>query len=226
MTTMLAERIWPACLSALQLDRLLAGELSASEAREVETHLAACARCSEAAASLRAGRNEPLPPLKVVPLRRPLWPRIAAATAALAAAASLLLVLRPSGERIKGSGFALEMYIQHGSEVRRAGPGETVAPGDALRFAVIAPVESYVAVLSLDPEGRSSIYFPLGPRAERIPAGADVPLPLSTRLDATIGKERIVALFCRSPIDLEPVRAHSDRVPDGCQVVRWEFVKR
>jgi len=34
-----------------------------------------------------------------------------------------------------------------------------------------------------------------------------MPLPLGTRLDHTLGKERIVGVFCYSPpIELEPLR--------------------
>ena len=231
MSTSPAQRFWPACLSALQLDRFRMGELSGPAAEEVRTHVAGCARCAEAIQELSAAVE--LPPLRVVPIprQRPLWQRAAAAGLGVAAAASLLLVLRPAGGvRIKGSAPALAMYVQHGGEVRRAGPGETVAPGDALRFAVTTPLAAYVAVLSVDPRGRASIYFPLGARAELLPAGQEAPLPIGTRLDATVGEERIVGLFCSAPVELEPVRAALEggraTIPDGCQVTRWSFVKR
>ncbi len=208
------------------------GELSGAAEEEVRAHLAGCARCSDALRELSA--EEALPAMRVVPLqprRERSWRRAAAAGAGLAAAASLLLVLRPSpAERSKGSAPELSMYVQHGGEVRRAGPGEIVAAGDSVRFAFTTHVAAYVAVLSLDPQGHGSIYFPLGARAQELPAGRDVPLPLGTRLDATVGEERIVGLFCSSPVDLEPVRAalESGRntIPDGCQVTRWSFVKR
>jgi hypothetical protein len=232
MTTRTAERPWPACLSAFHLDRFSMGELNDVEAERVRAHLAGCARCSEALDGMRAARDEELPPLRVVPLaaRRRLWPRAAAAGLGLAAAASVALSLRPTGDRVKGSPFVLGMYVEHGGEVRRAVEGERVAPGDAVRFAVTTPVKSWVAVLSLDPQGHGSVYFPLGARAEPVQPGADVPLPLSTRLDATVGEERVVALFCSSPVELEPLRVQLERggalVPDGCQVTRWSFVKR
>lgn len=232
MSTRLADRVWPACLSALHLDRFLAGELDEVGARRVRQHLEECSRCAGAVEEMQAARGERLPPLRLVPLARPArnWPRAAAAVAGLAAAASVLLLIRGPGERAKGAGFALGMYVEHAGEVRRAGPGETVAPGDAVRFAVTAPAKAYVAVLSLDPEGRGSVYFPLGARAEAVGPGAEVALPLGTRLDATLGEERIVGLFCSSPVELEPLRVQLERggsfTPDGCQVIRWSFVKR
>lgn len=231
MSTLFAERLWPACFSALHLDRFALGELDPAAANEVRAHLPTCARCSEAVQSLRP--REPLPPLRVVPLRpRSRWIRVVAAGAGVAAAASVLLLLRPSGprQRSKGAGFALGMYVQHGGEVRRAGAGEEVAPGDAVRFVVTVPADGYVAVLSLDAQGRGSIYYPAGPRAAPVSRGSDLALPLGTRLDATVGEERIVGLFCAAPVELEPLRAALERggsaVPEGCQVTRWSFVKR
>src|SRR5262249_59866478 len=114
----------------------------------------------------RGGAAPPGPPA-----RR--GPRAAAVAAGLAAAAALLLFVRPSGERLKGTGFALGMFVEHAEQVRRAGPGVTVAPEDAVRFTVTAPVESYVAVLSLDPAGHTSIYFPLGGGAQAVGHGKD-----------------------------------------------------
>lgn len=232
MKTSLANRTWAACFSALQFDRLLAGELDRPEAERLRGHLAQCARCAAALDDLRRGSEERLPPLRVVPLparsRMPL--RTVAAAVGLAAAASLLLMVRPPGTRLKGSGFTLGMYVDHAGEVRRAAPGDTVAPGDAVRFAVTAPVDAHVAVLSLDPKGHATVYFPAGGRAQLVRAGADVALSLGTRLDETLGEERILGLFCSSAVELEPLRLRLERgdpaIPDGCQVTRWSFVKR
>ena len=227
-----ADRLWPACLSALHLDRFLAGELDELGARRVHQHVLVCPGCAGALQAMRAARDEPLRLLRVVPLpaRARRVPRVAAAGVALAAAASLLLLVRAPGERLKGPGFSLRMYVEHGGEVRPALPGEVVAPGDAVRFAVTAPAKGYVAVLSLDPRGRGSVYFPLGARAEAVEAAGEVALPLGTRLDASVGEERIVGLFCSSPVELEPLRIQLERggalTPEGCQVTRWSFVKR
>jgi len=232
MSTRVADRLWPACCSALHLDRFLAGELDELGARRIQQHVLACSGCAGALQAMRAVRNEPLPPLRVVPLspRARRWPRAAAAGVAFAAAASLLLLVQAPGERVKGPGLSLRMYVEHGGEVRPALPGEVVAPGDAVRFAVTTPAKTYVAVLSLDPAGRGSVYFPLGARAQAVEPGTEVALPLGTRLDATVGEERIMGLFCSSPVELEPLRIQLERggplAPEGCQVTRWSFVKR
>ena len=246
----LAVRFHDACLSALQLDRVALGE-------EESAHVRGCALCTREIAARRTAQAEALPPLRAVedaagslraakavgtwpgaaeavaaprrgrPARRWAW---ATAAGGLAAAASLLLVARPT-ERTKGAPFSLGMYVQHGADVRRAAPGEAVAPGDALRFAVTAPQGGFLAVLSLDAGGAASVYFPQGPRAARIdPGAAELALPLSTRLDATLGDERILGLLCDAPVELEPLRVLLQRgaldLPAGCQVTRWSFVKR
>jgi hypothetical protein len=231
--------LWPACLSAFQLDRWMMGELPPPDAETVREHLAGCPTCTEAVAGMRTVREEiralPLPSIPgMAPSARPRAPRLVLGGLALALAASLVVALRPDApiERLKGAGVALGMYVQHGDEVRRAGPGETVSPGDAVRFSITTPVPSYVAVLSVDPVGRAFIYFPEGGRTVRMPAGPEVPLPLGTRLDETVGEERLVALFCTAPVELEPVRRTLERagdaapLPPGCQGVQWSFVKR
>lgn len=254
MSTSFANAAWPACHSALRLDRWMAGELPAAEAEDLSAHVARCARCREAAASLAEARDRTvLPPLRAarsaaIPRRAPRWlppslPRSlrwSALAVGLAAAAALVIRaprIRPDlhfglgDARLKGSSPALGMYVQHGDVVRRAGPGERVAPGDAVRFAVTLREPAYVAVLTLDPVGKASVYYPAGALAEPVNPGADVALPLATRLDQTVGEERVFGLFCDRPVELEPVRARlgalaSGFVPPGCQVARWSFEKR
>ena len=191
---------------------------------EVRAHVAGCAKCGEAMKGLEP--EETLPPLRVVPLRRRVWPRVVAGLS-LAAAASVLLMVRPSPTRIKGDGGPLlGMYVQHDGQVRRVWPGETVAAGDAVRFAVTTPVPGYVAVLSRDPRGRASVYFP----SAEVAASKDVALPTATRLDGSVGEEEIVGVFCALQLDVEPLRAALEKgslsAPDGCEVTRWSFVKR
>ncbi|MGZ6099479.1 MAG: hypothetical protein ACXWLL_13870 [Myxococcaceae bacterium] len=227
---------WNGCLSALRLDRWMMGELGAEDAETVGAHVSSCATCGAAVAGMRGVREEvralPLPP-RLLP--RPLRRRapLAAAGLGLALAAGLVLMFRGEpAQRTKGTGLALTMFVQHGGEVRRAGPGESVAPGDAVRFAVSTPSPAFVAVLSLDPAGRASVYFPEGPRAAQVPGGAEVPLPLGTRLDATTGEERLLGLFCTRPVELEPIRLALQQaqdaasLPTDCQGLRWSFVKR
>lgn len=238
MITQFANAAWPACLSALQIDLWIAGELRAEEVERIRAHLSGCERCTTASESLRATREgTALPPLREVGAARPRRTArlrgLAAAGAGLALAAGLVLFLRPdeTGDRTKGPGVGLGMWVRHGDAVRRAGPGEVIAAGDAIRFAVTTPAPAWVAVLSLDPAGRASVYFPQGALAARVAPGIDFPLPLATRLDETVGEEHVLGLFCDRPVELEPLRAALEAraeiaSPEGCEVTRWSFVKR
>ena len=176
---------WNACLSALRLDRWMMGELERSDAETVGTHVSACADCSAAVAGMRGVREEVRalpPPLHsgAPPLRRRA-PLAAVAGLGLALAAGLVLVAPrrspPSRRALKGTGLALTMYVQHGGEVRRAAPGESVSPGDAVRFAVSTPSPAYVAVLSLDPAGKARCTSRRVRGRRRCRRGAEVPLP-------------------------------------------------
>src|SRR5258708_20455368 len=59
---------------------------------------------------------------------------------------------------------------------------------------ILFPYTTLFRSLSIDPRGHGSIYFPLGARAQQLPAGRDVPLPIGTRLDATVGDRKSTRL--------------------------------
>jgi Putative zinc-finger len=233
MSALLEDARWQACLSAFRLDRFRLGELSAEECREVETHLGECARCRAAAEVLSSAEAEYR--ASATPLRRP--PRavrrtLAWGTGAAALAAALLLALQPTGVRSKGARVSVGMYVQHGQAVRRALSGETVVPGDSVRFAYSSREPRELAILSVDGAGVATVYFPDGPETVSVPAAEDAALPLATQLDGVLGEERVVALFCERPRALEPVREalQSSRtgLPEvpGCVLATFRFTKR
>ena len=184
-------------------------------------------------------RHEARPRSGAAAAARPPWAkRAAGAAVVLAAAAALLVAVRPASEepaagpeRTKGAQVELVMFVQHGEAVRRALPGEVVAAGDAVRFALTSSGGGFAAVLSLDPRGRASVYYPLAAKAQELQAGREVALPLGTRLDDSVGTERLLGLVCSSAVELEPVRAALETgqgtvVPPGCEGSQWSFVKR
>ncbi|HZH17383.1 MAG TPA: hypothetical protein VE057_23710 [Archangium sp.] len=233
------------CLSDLQLDLLLGRALAAGEEGTVREHLATCTACSARYDVLHADREAfqaAMPPLQLrapEPPRR-LAPRRAAwlGTAVALAASVMLVVLvgRPPREvlevgRTKGSGWS-GFYVRHQDAVREGGPGEVVRPGDALQFTTSLATPRYVAVLSLDGARRVSLYYPAEPTAAFQPAGEDVPLPLSTLLDGTLGPETVYVLACPAPIPLEPLLSALEREPsrppqaEGCEVDVVELDKQ
>ncbi len=243
----------PGCPSDFTLDRLDAGELPSDGGAQLRQHVASCAACqgrAAARAQARAAFHADAPPFAAIcartaaPVapttappprpRRLAWP---AAGSALAALGVVLALASPwsrpepdRGTRIKGA-ERLGFYVLHAGQVRRGIHGEVVQPGDGLRFTVTTPARRYVAVLSLDGSRRASVYFPRGAEAEPVAPGDDVPLPLSTVLDAVPGPETLHGVFCDRPFTVEPLREALERrgtvdpLPPGCDVDAVEIRK-
>lgn len=216
-----------ACVSDLRLDELHAGELPAGDAAAVAAHVAGCEHCRDrerALATDRARFRAAVPPLR---RRRP-W--VAIAGSALAAAAAVAIVVRAPADATRLKGGARLAFVvaraAHPAAMVVGGPGERVRPGDTLSYLVTAAQPSFVAVLSRDPVGRVAPYFPLGDRAQWVPAGRDVQLPIATRLDDSLGPERLAAVFCDRPVALAELTAAVDGAPpEGCTVDRVDLEK-
>jgi hypothetical protein len=214
------------CLSDLWLDRLLAQELEGGGRLAAEHHLARCRSCrarfetlsAESVAFARLNlpfpldRTQPQADGGLPPTSRKRW-RSAAALGALAAGlGTLLLLFRPAerlahlGERTKGAGKPLEYFVLRQGAVLEGRADQPLYPGDAVQFVYAAPDAGFVAIMSVDGVGKASVYYPTGARAAPVQPGRH-PLPQSTVLDGTPGRETIYAFFCRTPVLLEPLRA-------------------
>jgi hypothetical protein len=243
------------CLSDLQLDALALGALDAAQARQAESHLSSCIRCSErrqglaeathvsAEALARSPSLPGSPPTAKAARRstRRVW--VGGAMAAAAAAALLLLVgrlpLLSDGEllsdgdvvRTKGTG-SVGFFVRHAGVVRRGNERERVSPGDALRFVVTSTVPRFVAVLSRDGAGQVSVYHPSGPRAARVEPGVERPLDTSVVLDDVLGEERLYALTCSEPVELAAIREGLRQTstepawPVQCSIERFVLIKQ
>jgi uncharacterized protein YfiM (DUF2279 family) len=216
------------CLSDLALDEWLAGDCSQTARASWEAHVAGCEFCRarreqrehfnrgylERSSNLAALRPRLGPtanagaPNTVHPLRSATYRRaLVYASGAIAAAASVALLLTVSGEngveRTRRKGEArLGFYVKSGDTVREGAAGERVRAGDALRFVVPRGEARYVAVLGRDSRQVTSVYFPQGPLAVRVSEqagemlGAGVALDSSITLDDTPGIERFYGVFC------------------------------
>jgi hypothetical protein len=249
------------CLSDLALDSWLAGEGSASERAAWQAHADGCAACArrrsqrlafnqryletsrdlELAAARLAARDG-VTALRPDPSRSAVQaPRRAAWLGAgvLAAAASLALWLSGGEEseplsRSKGSA-RIDFFVKSGGAVRPGAPGESVRAGDALRFVVPRAESRYLAIVGRDSRGVSSVYFPAGPRGERVPRSAEpigsgLALPSSVLLDDAPGSERLYAVFCDDPPVVADLLRELDRsgqllVGDGCELAETHVTK-
>ena len=242
------------CISDFTFDEWRADELDRDSIERYEAHLETCARCQQRHDAIAAESEaffEKYPRLelpqaarpgsKVVPLRakRNQWLGWASGGVALAAAAVLLLVLRPATDgapseqpgnvRTKGSSH-IGFFVKHGSEVRRGGDEQVVHPGDQLRFTLTSNKTQHVAILSLDAAGVVSTYYPRGGQSAGVNAVRDQAVDSSVLLDETLGKEQIWGIFCEAPFELEPLRGALQRqgklppLPD-CSVDAVTIVK-
>lgn len=222
------------CVSDLTIDLRNAGELEAGEGTALERHLAGCAACRARAAEIDASLGANLPGLPVALPRWRRWQGPAIGLCALAAAAALALVVvrRPPVERTRTKGgLSARLYIGSAGAVRLAGPREEVRPGDRLQVLYTSSAPAYLALLSRDGGGRTSVYFPLDPRAAfRAEPGGDVSLPSSTVLDDVLGREALHLVSCPRPFapaallgQLE--RGEPLRAP-GCAIESFTLDKR
>lgn len=191
-----------ACLSDLLLDRMLAGErLHRSERMHAEAHLRSCSACAQRKEALEGDARAFDVPFRL-PLPQPrrsfAWGlRLGFATAATAA---LFLVVRtdvPAPEvRSKGGGTLALIARSPDGTIERVLPGDSLAPGDAIRFEVRTSEPAVVAVLGIDAAGAVTPYV----EEVAVDAGGPQVLPGAILLDETLGPERLVALFCSEPL--------------------------
>lgn len=217
-------------LSDFAIDALVADEAADENRERQRTHLATCDKCRARldSATKDAAQFARAAPVLMFSRKKKVnrTPVLFAVASALALAAGVMLFVRsrPSPDegalttRLKG-GSHIGFFVKRGDVVTTGTSGARVQPGDALRFTYGATKESHLAILSVDGAKNVSVYFPDAPTAAPIAPGVDHALPSSTVLDDTLGHETIYALFCDSPIALEPVRARLAAAPGRAPVV-------
>jgi hypothetical protein len=219
------------CISDLEFDEWRANELDSASVNRLTRHLTDCGQCRARHADLEAQVEDFLqrfPELELAAGRRSpgappggakiaSWKRgwaIASGLGGLAAAALAFLYLWPVptgsdeiGTRIKG-GVRLGFFVKRDAEVMPGYDGHIVHPGDQLRFTLSTLEPGHAAIFSLDGAGVASIYYPAAPRSRQLGTVRDWALDQSIELDASLGRERVWAVLCDAPFELEPVRAH------------------
>lgn len=258
MLTNLRQSLPEGCISDLGFDRWRAGELEQPELARLEAHLETCSRCQRRHEALNREASaflERYPSLEalaanksssqVVDLktrRMRLWTLGSMAAGVLAAAAFFLLV-KPvpppdlpappetgeTGIRLKG-GSRLGFFVKRGSQVLVGIDGQVVHPGDQLRFTVSTNAAEQLAILSLDGARVASVYFPAGAESAPIGRGRNQPLESSVELDSALGRERLWAVFCKTPFRVEPLRERLEREGQlgevtGCTTDMLDIVK-
>jgi len=216
-------------LTDIELERMIAGDFSATRMAELEAKATAAdrtrldeLRAEHAAffgtvdvdAEVRAiGKKMQ----KLEPEKQPrsMWWRWIFAGGALAAAAATLLVLvgrrdRPDDDiGIKGDGITLRVHAATDeASTRTLASGDAVAPGTRIRFEVGGTKRGYLTVIGFDARGATTVYYPYGGAQAAVfdPASGGL-LPGAIALDATPGAEKFVAVFSEQPFSVEKVAA-------------------
>ncbi len=230
-------------LTDLELERHLAGDLDA--ARFADATDADRTRLGELRAEQEAFLRSVDVDMEVkriqqrvaraAPEKRVWWRWLVPAGALAAAAAAVLVFLkRPGGDdgpiggddiRVKGDDITLVVHLATGADSRRLASGDTVAPGDRIRFEVNAQKPGFVAIIGIHGSGEPTIYHPdhgTGPTAfdpaERLVPGA-------IQLDPTPGDEHFYAVYSATPFVLDaviPALAGNSAMPPG--VAKAEIV--
>lgn len=193
-------------LTDIELERHLAGDLSAARyaeatdgdrARLVELQAEADAFLRTVDVGNEVRRIQQRMPDK--PKRS--WLRWLAPGFALAAAAAIaMFVLRPKHEpdiTLKGGAVALIVHRATSGVSERLDDGDTVVPGDRIRFEVDAPRKGYVALVGVDGSGKQTIYY-----KDVAYTPENRLLPDAIQLDATPGDEHFTLLFSTEPFDV------------------------
>lgn len=215
----------------LELERVLAGDLAPGELdgkatpadRErleaLRTEHAALMSSIDVDAEVRAiGRK--MERLEPEPRKLATWWRWIFTGGVLAAAAAALLLVvgrRPSSPAaddigVKGDGITLILH----TESRRLATGDTVHPGERIRFEINAARKGFVTVIGIDGAGTKTTYFPFGASAAAaVDPNESRILPGAIALDATPGDETFFAVYATRPFTTEEAFAAVGKPMEG-----------
>ena len=189
--------------SDLLLERYLAGELEAAEARRIEEAAAQRPDLDEYLRGRRADREAfklRRPPLKLPTSesRPPLMWRWAFAGLALVAATVLALVLLPRDDRgiaMRGDERpTVSVAVQRGVEVFEYRDGVVLQPKDRIRLTVKVPQPGYLTVVDRDARGEPAVLY------DSVNVSGETTLPDSLELDDIPGHEELLLFFTAGPL--------------------------
>lgn len=215
-------------LSELALDRLRYDppESDATFFAQARDHLDDCAACRAALAALEASDavNTLAPPRAVSP-RKKAWLTgfaiVAMAALAFFVIRSDTLVVPPAPDRLtpRGAPFELGVYAHDGASAREVGDGAVVHPGERIGFRVRTSRDGHLIVVGWDDTRRMYVAHAATPLAK---SDLATTLDAAVRLDERLGEEHLLAVFCKTPIDLAALSADPTFAPNAADRVRLE----
>lgn len=205
------------CPPEFALERYHLGEIAGTASEVWVSHIESCPRCQATLASLRAADADVvLPELRVVPLRRPVWPAVAAAFVA-SAASLVVFVSKPPGPGVsmKGAGV-LGVSLVRGETISEYSGAEPLRAGDALQLSWTSAEAGHLVVYAFEPNGEVSELFPMS----SMPASSKQLLGGRILISSSHDGAEICALFDRKefPGDSDECRNNGRRVAAKIQL--------
>lgn len=246
----------PDCPSELELDRFEQAELDPARKMVLDAHVPTCPDCQARIAERQALMNAISAPERrrminhimeaaaaaatpATPwwrrwlFERPLMPAFAAACAMAIAFISLRGVPEldsgSDGLRTKGA-LGLTVYREHAGAVELASSGETMAPGDRLRFGIEVPAAGHAMIVGIEASGSAYVCYPTNgsERSAEVSAGRTEALPGAIALDDSTGRESLHLIHCPEPFSLDEVTPiDAGRLAErGCRLSSFELSKQ
>jgi hypothetical protein len=117
--------------------------------------------------------------------------------------------------------------------------GDTLRPGDRVRFEVTSAEPAFIAIVSLDSSGAVTPFLPRAGQTMFVPGGERQLLEGAIALDGAVGRERLYLVACPQARPLADVlagaraalgraQAHPERVAalgTGCHEVSFDVQK-
>ncbi len=226
----------------LEIERLVAGELTETAQTQLTAHLSDCPDCQAYRDELEAERSELLaqqPPALFAAqifereqrpfLRKPrTWWFIGGLTLATTTAAVLLILghqpppaPRPDEFRLMGPP-SVRVFLRRGEQVSMYVPTAPIQAGDALRFEVTTDEEAYLALIAI-PEGEEEplVLSPEGTEALHLTRGQIV-MPGSVEVTDDPEPVLLLILIRTQPFSLADAVAEIHEARQGHPLYRWD----
>ena len=237
----------PDCPSEAMLDAYELGELRGQAGQAIGSHIADCPHCQgklrerQDAFRVMPRRNEIVRAVHVAvaatsteapaPKRWLAWATAATAAAVVAIAPSMMRqpAETTDGLRPKGT-VGLSVFVEREGRVEAATSGDDFHPGERLRFEIDLPRDAEVLIVGREASGRMYNAFPVGVdvvRSQPFRLGADQVLPGAVLLDASLGRETLYLVICKTPFDSRQVKLKEGRIetPTGCSTTPFVLNK-
>jgi hypothetical protein len=208
----------------LELIAYRSGDLPAEKQAQIAAHLEQCAQCRDRLNDLAREQQGFLqklpfesiktaaPAARVLTFRRFSRPVYAlAATLVLCLTAAFYYSSRVPSYRLKGD-VSITLHVRGANDQIEVRPDQNYFPGEQIQLTYSCGDLVNFVLLSMDSSGAITTYYPFDRDSSiALPPGADLPLPNSIVLDDYLGRELYLAVFSRTALKVENIKARLEQ---------------